>query len=195
MKLWGGRFSGKPDEFASGFHSSIPFDKRLYRQDIIGSIAHAKMLGRQGIISCGDAEKIIGGLSGILADIESGSLIIDSAAEDIHSFVEAELTRRIGEAGKRLHTGRSRNDQVALDMRMYVKSEIDEVASLLTPLAEILLTLAKKHICTVMPGFTHMQKAQPITLAHHFMAYFHMFARDLERLDDCRKRTDYMPLG
>ena len=195
MKLWGGRFSAQTDEAAGSFHSSVLFDKRLYRQDIIGSIAHAEMLGKQGIIPKKDAEAIVKALDGILADIESGGLAIDEKAEDIHSYVETELISRIGDAGRRLHTGRSRNDQVALDMRMYVKEEIGLIHKSLINLLETLLETAKQHTKTIMPGFTHMQKAQPITLAHHFLAYFQMFARDYSRLDDCRKRTDEMPLG
>jgi len=195
MKLWGGRFSGQTDEQANSFHSSIGFDQRLYRQDIIGSIAHAEMLGKQDIIPQPDAEAIICGLGAILTDIESGALIIDPAAEDIHSFVEAELISRIGDAGKRLHTGRSRNDQVALDMRMYVKEEIDVTSALLKTLLETLLNLAKKHSGDIMPGFTHMQKAQPVTLGHHLLAYFQMFKRDYKRLINCMEQTDEMPLG
>jgi len=195
MKLWGGRFSGQTDEQADHFHSSISFDRRLYRQDINGSIAHAEMLGRQGIISKPDAEAIVKSLRDILADIESGRLEISADAEDIHSFVETELISRIGDAGRRLHTGRSRNDQVALDMRMYVKEEIDGIKALLVNLLEALLTAAEKHSGAIMPGYTHMQKAQPVTLAHHFLAYFQMFKRDYERLCGCRERTDDMPLG
>lgn len=193
--LWGGRFAEKPNDAAIHFHSSVGFDKRLYKQDITGSIAHAQMLGKQGIISQSDAEAITTALETILADIESGELIIDMSAEDIHSFVEAELIARIGDTGRRLHTGRSRNDQVALDMRMYVKDEIDEINTLIISLLEELAALAKQHTGTIMPGFTHLQKAQPVTLGHHLMAYFQMFRRDYERLADCRKRTDMMPLG
>ena len=195
MRLWGGRFCGETDGYADGFNSSISFDRRLYKHDILGSIAHAKMLGRQGIISIKDAQEIEQTLRGILADIESGELAIDMSAEDIHSFVEAELISRIGDAGRRLHTGRSRNDQVALDIRMYVKEEIDNISALIKNLMEALLSTAKTHIDTIMPGFTHMQKAQPVTLAHHLMAYFQMFRRDIGRLMECRKRTDAMPLG
>ena len=195
MKLWGGRFSGQTDEHADAFHSSLSFDKRLYKQDINGSIAYAEMLGRQGIIADEDAAAIIKSLGEILTDIENGVLAINSPAEDIHSFVESELIARIGDAGKRLHTGRSRNDQVALDLRMYVKEEIDEICKLLLNLLEALLQAAKSHTGTIMPGFTHLQKAQPITLAHHALAYFQMFKRDYERLRDCQRRTDEMPLG
>ena len=195
MKLWGGRFTGSADEQASQFNSSIDFDKKLYKQDIVGSIVHAEMLGRQEIITKKDSEAIVDALTEMLADIESGALLIDEKAEDIHSFIESELVSRIGDAGRRLHTGRSRNDQVALDMKMYVKAEIDEVNSRLIGLLEILLSLSKQHESTIMPGFTHMQKAQPITLAHHMMAYFHMFRRDWQRLGGCYERTDSMPLG
>ena len=195
MKLWGGRFSGKLNETTEVFHSSLPFDKRLYKQDITSSIAHAEMLGRQGIISSSDADSIVTALKQILEDIKNGTLLINTTAEDIHSFVEAELISRIGEAGRRLHTGRSRNDQVALDMRMYIKDEIDEIHSLLINLLEELLLIAKKHTKTIMPGFTHMQKAQPVTLAHHLLAYFQMFKRDYIRLGNCREGTDEMPLG
>jgi argininosuccinate lyase len=194
-KLWGGRFSGQTDELALCFHSSIAFDSRLYRQDIKGSIAHAQMLGKQGIIPKQDSDAIVKSLEEILTDIESGALKIDMNAEDIHSFVESELVSRIGEPGKRLHTGRSRNDQVALDMRMYVKEEIDATAGLLGQLLSVLLNGAKKHTASIMPGYTHLQKAQPVTLAHHLLAYAQMFNRDCERLKDCRERTDEMPLG
>jgi argininosuccinate lyase len=194
-KLWGGRFSGQTDEQAGSFHSSIAFDSRLFRQDIKGSIAHALMLGRQGIIPKQDSDTIVKSLEGILADIESGALKIDMNAEDIHSFIESELVSRIGEPGRRLHTGRSRNDQVALDMRMYVKEEIGTTVGLLAKLLDALLATAKKHTASIMPGYTHLQKAQPVTLAHHIMAYFQMFKRDYERLKDCGERTDEMPLG
>ena len=195
MKLWGGRFSAQTDAEAGRFNSSIDFDCRLCRQDINGSIAHAEMLGRQGIIPKPDATAIVKALGEILADIESGALGIDTGAEDIHSFVESELVLRIGEIGKRLHTGRSRNDQVALDMRMYVKEEIDLINGLLVKLMKTLLDTAKQHTSTIMPGFTHMQKAQAITLAHHLMAYLQMYRRDFERLKGCRGRADEMPLG
>jgi len=195
MKLWGGRFSGQTDETANHFHSSVSFDKRLYKQDITGSMAHAEMLGRQGIIPKSDSDLIVKSLKEILNDIENGKLVIGNSAEDIHSFVEAELISRIGDAGRRLHTGRSRNDQVALDMRMYVKDEIGEVSSLVIALLDAFLTTAKQNTQTIIPGFTHMQKAQPITLSHHLLAYFQMFKRDYERLNDCFKRVDRMPLG
>jgi len=195
MKLWGGRFTGQTDDAAKQFHSSIGFDQRLYRHDIKGSIAHAQMLGKQGIIPPSDSEAIAKALNDILCDIEKGALEIDLTAEDIHSFVESELVSRIGDAGRRLHTGRSRNDQIALDMRMYVREEIDTAGALLTVLLEALLVSAKQHTGSIMPGFTHLQKAQPITIAHHIMAYFQMFKRDFERLMDCRSRVDIMPLG
>ena len=194
-KLWGGRFSEQTDEYANKFHSSFAFDKRLYKHDINGSLAYAEMLGRQNIITSADADLIIKTLKEILFDIENGVLALDTTAEDVHTFVESELVSRIGDAGKRLHTGRSRNDQVALDMRMYIKEEIDEVCEELVKLLETLLETAKNHAGTIMPGFTHMQKAQPITLAHHILAYFQMFKRDCQRLWDCRKRCDFMPLG
>lgn len=195
MKLWGGRFSEQTNDMAGQFNSSISFDKRLYKQDITGSIAHAEMLGRQGIIPKSDAETIMKGLGNILTDIESGALTIDETTEDIHSFIESELISRIGDAGRRLHTGRSRNDQVALDMRMYIKNEIDVTCELIIKLLDALLKVAKQHINSIMPGFTHMQKAQPITLGHHILAYFQMCKRDYDRLCDCRERTDEMPLG
>ena len=195
MKLWGGRFTGQTDDAAKQFHSSIGFDQRLYRHDIKGSIAHAQMLGKQGIIPLADSETIVKALNAILDDIERGGLEIDLAAEDVHSFVESELVSRVGDAGRRLHTGRSRNDQVALDMRMYVREEIDRTTALLVTLLETLLAMAKRHTARIMPGFTHLQKAQPVTLAHHIMAYFQMFKRDYERLIDCRSRVDIMPLG
>jgi len=195
MKLWGGRFFGQANKQVDRFHSSVSFDQRLYRQDINGSIAHAEMLGRQGIITESDAKTIIKALRKILMDIDDGALKIDPFAEDIHSFVETELVSRIGDAGQRLHTGRSRNDQIALDMRIYIKEEINDTSALIVDLLEALLTTAKRHIDTIMPGFTHMQKAQPITLSHHILAYFHMFKRDYERLIDCRERTNEMPLG
>jgi len=195
MKLWGGRFNEQTDEYANKFHSSIAFDKRLYKHDITGSIAYAEMLGRQGIITKEDSASIVKALGEILSDIETGALAVDMSAEDIHTFVESELIARIGDTGKRLHTGRSRNDQVALDMRMYVIEEIDEICASIVSLLQALLDTAKKNIAVIMPGFTHMQKAQAITLAHHIMAYFEMFKRDYERLRDCRKRTDEMPLG
>ncbi|MHB1314740.1 MAG: argininosuccinate lyase [Christensenellales bacterium] len=195
MKLWGGRFQKNSDAQMDGFHSSISFDARLYKQDILGSIAHARMLGKQGIIPVRDSEAIIRGLQEILSDIEAGKVSFDVAAEDIHTNVETLLTQRIGEAGKKLHTGRSRNDQVALDMRMYMKESCTLVEQKLKALCALLVSLAKEHTGTVMPGYTHLQKAQPVTLAHHFMAYFEMFYRDATRFIDCYKRMDAMPLG
>ncbi|MCL2462526.1 MAG: argininosuccinate lyase [Defluviitaleaceae bacterium] len=195
MKLWGGRFTKPTDSQADHFHSSISFDKRLAGEDIRGSIAHAAMLGAQGIIPARDAELIQDGLREILADIRAGKVEFDEDAEDIHMNVERLLTERIGEAGKRLHTGRSRNDQVALDMRMYVKEEIGEAKALLLDLMGTLAALARRHLDTYMPGYTHLQRAQPVTLAHHLCAYFEMFRRDLGRLEDCHKRADEMPLG
>ena len=194
-KLWGGRFQKSTDQKVDDFNSSIRFDARMYRQDIRGSIAHAQMLGRQGIIPQEDAEQIVEGLNGILADIEAGKVAFEIDAEDIHMNIEKILIERIGEAGKRLHTGRSRNDQVALDLRMYLMDEIAEIDGMLKDTLEALLSLAEKHTETVMPGYTHLQKAQPVTFAHHLMAYFEMFRRHRGRLADCRKRMDSMPLG
>ena len=194
-KLWGGRFQKNTDKKVDDFNSSIRFDSRMYKQDIKGSIAHAKMLGKQGIIPAEDSEKIVNGLRDILEDIEQGKVEFEIDAEDIHMNVEKILTERIGEAGKRLHTGRSRNDQVALDIRMYLMDEIDEISAMLMHAEEVILGLAEEHTKTVMPGYTHLQKAQPITFAHHLCAYSAMFKRDLERLGDCKKRTNTMPLG
>ena len=194
-KLWGGRFQKNTDKKVDDFNSSIRFDSRMYKQDITGSIAHAEMLGKQGIISEEDSKKIADGLKGILSDIENGFIKFEIDAEDIHMNVEKILTERIGEAGKRLHTGRSRNDQVALDIRMYLKDETDEIKKMLLHAEDVILELASEHVETIMPGYTHLQKAQPITFAHHLCAYAEMLARDISRLDDCRKRTDVMPLG
>lgn len=194
-KLWGGRFQKSTDKKVDDFNSSIRFDKRMYKQDITGSIAHAKMLGKQGIIPKEDSEKIVLGLSEILSEIKAGKVSFDIDAEDIHMNVEKLLTEKIGDAGKRLHTGRSRNDQVALDIRMYLMDEIDEISNMLIHLFEVLVDLAKEHTQTIMPGYTHMQKAQPITFSHHLLAYFEMFKRDYQRLSDCKKRTNVMPLG
>ena len=177
------------------FHSSIHFDWRLYRHDISGSIAHARMLGRQGIISKEEAGLICAALEQLLKEIESGSITFSTEAEDIHMNIETLLIKRIGETGKKLHTGRSRNDQVALDTRMYAREETDQILQLLSALQSKLLELAENHTETCMPGYTHLQKAQPVTLAHHIMAYFEMFRRDMERLMDCRKRINVMPLG
>lgn len=194
-KLWGGRFSKNTNELVDAFNASIDFDKRLYHEDIRGSIAHARMLAKCGIIPAEDGEKIIAGLKNILADIEAGNFHFDVALEDIHMNVEARLTERIGSAGARLHTARSRNDQVALDMHMYMKREVAEIAELLLRFEEALLTVAKKHDKTLMPGYTHLQRAQPITFAHHLLAYFNMLQRDFRRLLGVWEGADMMPLG
>jgi len=193
--MWAGRFSKKVDETVNAFNSSIAFDGRMYKQDIQGSIAHAAMLGDCGIISKEDSLAIIGGLKEILADIENGTLEFDMTAEDIHMFIEAELTKRLGDVGKRLHTSRSRNDQVAVDIRLYLRQEIDKIYALVKELAVTIYNLAKEHTETVMPGYTHLQRAQPITFAHHLLAYVQMLVRDLERLKDTAKRMNYCPLG
>ena len=197
MKLWGGRFTKETNQLVQNFNESLSFDRKFYRQDIRGSIAHVKMLAKQGILSEKDRDDIIRGLEGIRDDLDSGKLTIssDSGYEDIHSFVEGTLTERIGEAGKRLHTGRSRNDQVALDMKLYIRDEIDELDGLVKGLLQELLDIMEKNTETYMPGFTHLQKAQPITLAHHMGAYFEMFFRDRGRLKDIRRRMNYCPLG
>ena len=195
MNLWGGRFTENTDQDVFAFNASITFDKRLYSQDIRGSLAHVEMLGKQGIITEEESNKIKEGLKSILDDINSGKLVIDESAEDIHSFVEGELITRIGETGKKLHTGRSRNDQVALDMRLYVRDYIDSLDGQLKNLLTTILNIMKDNVHTYMPGFTHLQKAQPVTLAHHFGAYFEMFRRDRDRLSDIRKRMNYCPLG
>ena len=195
MKLWGGRFTKETNQLAHNFNASLSFDQKFYHQDIEGSIAHVKMLAKQGILTTEDRDTIIEGLEGIRRDLESGALVFTAEHEDIHSFVEAVLTERIGDAGKRLHTGRSRNDQVALDMKLYTRDEIDELDGLVKALLEELLKLMEENLDTYMPGFTHLQKAQPITLAHHMGAYFEMFYRDRTRLSDIRKRMNYCPLG
>ena len=194
-QLWGGRFTKETDKLVYNFNASISFDRRFYAQDIRGSIAHVTMLARQGILTDEEKEQIIDGLEGILRDVESGTLEITDEYEDIHSFVEANLIDRIGDAGKKLHTGRSRNDQVALDMKLYTRDEITELDTLLKELLEELLKLMKDNTETYMPGFTHLQKAQPITLAHHMGAYFEMFRRDRGRLHDIYQRMNYCPLG
>lgn len=194
-KMWSGRFSSDTDEFAAGFHSSISFDCRLYREDILGSIAHARMLGKTGIIERQDSEAIISGLCGILKDIEGGLVEFSGSDEDIHMNIERLLTQRIGEAGKKLHTARSRNDQVALDMRMYIKNASIDIIGLLKSLMGVLAETADENLYTVMPGFTHMQKAQPTTLAHHLMAYCEMFFRDCMRFGNAYEACDVMPLG
>lgn len=195
MKLWGGRFTKETDKLVNNFNASLPFDRRFYKQDIEGSIAHVTMLAKQGILTEEDKASIIAGLTGIRNDLDNGILEFDENAEDIHSFVEAELIKRIGDAGKRLHTGRSRNDQVALDMRLYIRDELKQTDELLAGLLKVILRIMKENIDTYMPGFTHLQKAQPITAAHHFGAYFEMFRRDRGRLADILKRMNYCPLG
>lgn len=194
-KIWAGRFTKEIDERANDFNSSISFDARMYREDIEGSIAHAIMLGECKIIDLKESYAIVEGLKGILNDIENGKLKFDLKAEDIHSFIESELTARLGDTGKRLHTARSRNDQVALDIRMYLKKEIKEIKNLIKKLITVLTDLSEKNLKTVMAGYTHLQRAQPITFAHYLMAYSQMFLRDLERLEDAYKRTNIMPLG
>ena len=194
-QLWGGRFTKETDKLVYNFNASISFDQKFYAQDIRGSIAHVTLLQKQGILTKEEKESIIEGLKGIQADVENGTLEITDEYEDIHSFVEANLIDRIGDAGKKLHTGRSRNDQVALDMRLYTRDEIEALDTLLKELLEVLLKLMKEHIETYMPGFTHLQKAQPVTLAHHLGAYFEMFKRDRLRMKDIRKRMNYCPLG
>ena len=194
-KLWGGRFSKNTNELVDAFNASIEFDKRLYHEDIRGSIAHAKMLAKCGIISAEDGEKIVAGLQDILKDIEAGNFAFEVALEDIHMNVEARLTERIGSAGARLHTARSRNDQVALDMHMYMKREVTEIAELLLNFEKALLSVAKEHEKTLMPGYTHLQRAQPITFAHHLLAYFNMLQRDFRRLMGVWEGADIMPLG
>ena len=193
--LWGGRFTKDTDQMVYDFNASILFDKKLYKQDIRGSIAHVTMLAKQNILTEDDKNAIISGLEGILQDVEEGRLIIDSKYEDIHSFVEANLIDRIGDAGKRLHTGRSRNDQVALDMRLYTREQVCNTDNLLKTLMLAILKTMEENTETYMPGFTHLQKAQPTTLAHHYGAYFEMFKRDRERLADIYKRMNYCPLG
>ncbi|OLN32356.1 argininosuccinate lyase [Desulfosporosinus metallidurans] len=195
MKLWGGRFEKTTDAMVEDFHSSIRFDQRLYKQDILGSIAHARMLGSVGVISEEEANHLMAGLTEILDDIQAGKVEFEIGAEDIHMNVEKLLTERIGPVGKKLHTGRSRNDQVALDLRLYLREEIDHTKNLVEQLLQTLLQLAEEHLETWMPGYTHLQKAQPITLAHHLMAYVQMFLRDLGRLKDTRKRLNSSPLG
>lgn len=193
--LWGGRFTKDTDQMVYEFNASINFDKKLYKQDIQGSMAHVKMLAKQGILTESDKDVILKGLEGILQDVENGKLIIDMKYEDIHSFVEANLIDRVGEAGKRLHTGRSRNDQVALDMRLYTREKVVEMDGLLKTLLSAILKTMEENVDTYMPGFTHLQKAQPTTLAHHYGAYFEMFKRDRDRMADIYKRMNYCPLG
>ena len=195
MKLWGGRFTKETNKLVESFNESLSFDHRFYKQDIRGSIAHVKMLAKQNILTDDERDKIIEGLNSIENDIESGVLKFDDGSEDIHSYVEAHLIERIGDTGKKLHTGRSRNDQVALDMKLYVRDEIDELKDLLYELLSEVLRVMKENTTTYMPGFTHLQKAQPTTLAHHFGAYFEMFIRDFDRLRSTRKRMNLSPLG
>ena len=195
MKLWGGRFTKETNKLVESFNESLSFDQRFYKQDIRGSIAHVKMLSKQNILTNEEREIIVGGLLSIKEDMDNGLLIFDDGSEDIHSFVEAHLIERIGDIGKKLHTGRSRNDQVALDMKLYVRDEIDELMELLYELLCEVLNIMEKNKSTYMPGFTHLQKAQPTTLAHHFGAYFEMFVRDYDRLVSTRKRMNTSPLG
>ena len=195
MKLWGGRFTKETNQLVHNFNASLSFDQKFYEEDIAGSIAHVTMLAKQGILTQEDKDSIINGLNGIRDDIRSGKLIIDEEHEDIHSFVEAHLIERIGDAGKRLHTGRSRNDQVALDMKLYTRKEVLEMNDLLKELLESLLKIMKENTDTIMPGLPYLQKAQPITLAHHMGAYFEMFKRDRSRLHDIHERMNYCPLG
>lgn len=194
-KLWAGRFSKQEDERVNDFNSSIAFDARMAQHDIQGSIAHATMLGRQGIIEPAEAELIVQGLEGIARDLQTGTLAIDPTAEDIHMFIEAELTSRLGDTGKRLHTARSRNDQVALDIRLYLRDQCQEIHALLLSYLDALTDQAAQHLESVMPGYTHLQRAQPITFAHHLMAYAQMALRDLQRLEQTQARMNIMPLG
>ena len=194
-QLWGGRFTKQTDQLVFDFNASITFDKRLFYEDVTGSIVHATMLAKQGILTEEERKSIVEGLTGILEDVDDGTLAIDESQEDIHSFVEATLIDRIGDAGKKLHTGRSRNDQVALDMRLYTRTRVAECDGLLKKLLEVILDTMENNLDTYMPGFTHLQKAQPITLAHHYGAYFEMFKRDRQRLADIYKRMNYCPLG
>ena len=195
MKLWGGRFTKETNQLVHNFNESLSFDRKFYRQDIDGSIAHVNMLAKQGIVTNEERFAILNGLESIKTDIENGTLEISPEYEDIHSFVEATLIERIGDTGKKLHTGRSRNDQVALDMKLYIRDEIKEIDGLLKNLLAVILRIMKENIETYMPGFTHLQKAQPVTAAHHFGAYFEMFRRDRGRLSDIYDRMNYCPLG
>ena len=194
-KMWAGRFEKATDKTVNDYNSSLPFDCKMYSQDIEGSVAHSAMLAKQGVISQEDADAIRNGLLSIKDDIESGKLTFDSDAEDIHMFIEEELTARIGDAGKRLHTGRSRNDQVALDQRLYLVDETEEIIELLDTLVDTLIDIAKEHLTTYMPGYTHLQRAQPITYAHYLTAYIEMFKRDTQRLIEARDRANISPLG
>lgn len=194
-KMWAGRFQKALDKEADDFNSSIHFDCKMYKQDITGSMKHAAMLAMQGIISDDDCDKITAGLQSILDDLNSGDLAFDMDAEDIHMFVESELTKRIGDVGKRLHTARSRNDQVAVDIRLFLRDETNEIIALVRKLLAAILSQAKAHKTTILPGYTHLQRAQPITFAHHLLAYAMMFTRDIGRLEDALKRMNYSPLG
>ena len=194
-KMWAGRTSGIVDSVADDFNSSIRFDCKMYKQDITGSMAHAAMLGAKGIIAKAEAETLIDGLQGILNDLESGALEFDFTCEDIHMFVEQVLTQRLGDVGKKLHTARSRNDQVALDLRMYLRAEIDEIVALVKDVLDAILEQAEANKGVIMPGYTHLQRAQPILFSHHLMAYAMMLLRDLDRLADCRKRMNVSPIG
>ena len=194
-QLWGGRFTKETDQMVYDFNASITFDKTLFHQDVEGSIAHVTMLAKQCILTDAERDKIIKGLAGIREDVDTGHLLIDTKYEDIHSFVEANLIDRIGDVGKKLHTGRSRNDQVALDMRLYTRQQVVETDALLKELLQVLLDVMENNLETYMPGFTHLQKAQPTTLAHHYGAYFEMFKRDRQRLADIYDRMNYCPLG
>ena len=194
-KMWAGRTAGVTDRIADDFNSSIHFDSRMYRQDITGSMAHASMLAAKGIISQAEADTLIAGLEGILADIDSGALAIDMSCEDIHMFVEQVLTERLGDVGKKLHTARSRNDQVALDIRMYLRDEMATIMSLVKELVGVLADQAEQHKAVIMPGYTHLQRAQPITFGHHLMAYAMMLLRDLDRLSDATRRMNVSPIG
>ena len=194
-QLWGGRFTKETDQLVYNFNASISFDQKFYKQDILGSMAHVAMLGKQGILTGEESKKIIACLKEIQEDVENGKLEITSEYEDIHSFVEANLIDRLGDTGKKLHTGRSRNDQVALDMRLYTRQQVLETDQLLKELLQVLHRIMKENTQTIMPGFTHLQKAQPITLAHHMGAYFEMFKRDRSRMHDIYERMNYCPLG
>ena len=194
-QLWGGRFTKETDRLVYDFNASIRFDRRLFHQDIEGSIVHVKMLAKQGILTESERDSIAAGLEGIREDVDAGRLVIGETCEDIHSFAEAELIRRIGDVGKKLHTGRSRNDQVALDMRLYIREQVIETDRLLKELLSVILKIMEENVETYMPGFTHLQKAQPVTLAHHFGAYFEMFKRDGQRMADIYERMNYCPLG
>lgn len=194
-QLWGGRFTKETDKLVYNFNASISFDQKLYKQDMEGSIAHVKMLGKQGILTEKEMQDIVDCLKEILKEVEEGKLIISDEYEDIHSFVEAKLIDRLGDTGKKLHTGRSRNDQVALDMRLYTRQEVLHTDKLVKELLETILKIMEENTETIMPGFTHLQKAQPITLAHHMGAYFEMFRRDRLRLQDIFQRMNYCPLG